>query len=225
MIHTVVIATTGRFELGLQLSSDYPGSHAMTTLLFDLFGVIACLQSDAGRARIERIAKVDADALWRAYWGQRQDYDRGDIDGPSYWRRVAGKLDTEFSPERIAALVEADVLSWSAVDFDMVALIGELAADGRHLGLLSNIPPEHAAAFEARNPWLDTFPMRAFSCRIGHAKPEAGAYRHCVEALGVAPEDVLFIDDSDKNVAAAVEFGLQGHVFTNRETLLARLKS
>ncbi|MEJ2480123.1 MAG: hypothetical protein P8Y78_08075, partial [Acidihalobacter sp.] len=61
----------------------------MTTLLFDLFGVIACLQSDAGRVRIERIAEVDADALWQAYWGQRQDYDRGDIEGTTYWRRVA----------------------------------------------------------------------------------------------------------------------------------------
>lgn len=197
----------------------------MTTLLFDLFGVIACLQPEAGRTRIERIAEVDAPALWHAYWDQRQDYDRGDIDGPAYWRKIAGQLDTQFSQARIAALVEADVLSWSAVDSDMVALIGELAADGRHLGLLSNIPPEHAAAFETCNPWLDTFAMRAFSCRIGHAKPEPGAYRHCVEALGVAPEDILFIDDSGKNVAAAEQFGLQGHVFTGRGTLLARLKS
>lgn len=197
----------------------------MTTLLFDLFGVIACLQSEAGRARIEGIAGVEPHALWHAYWWQRQDYDRGDIDGPVYWRRVAGQLATEFTPECIADLVEADVLSWSAVDSDMVALVGELAADGRHLGLLSNIPPEHAAAFEPRNPWLQMFPMRAFSCRIGHAKPEMGAYRHCIEALGVAAEDILFIDDNGKNVAAAEELGLQGHVFTGKEPLLARLMS
>ena len=196
----------------------------MTTLLFDLFGVIACRQSEAGRARIESIAEVDAEALWKAYWGQRQDYDRGDIDGPGYWRRVAAQLRTEFSPARVAALIEADVESWSAVDPDMVALIGELASSGRPLGLLSNIPLEHAAAFEPRNAWLDSFDMRAFSCRIGHAKPEAAAYRHCIEALGAAPQDVLFIDDTGKNVAAAEELGLQGHVFTGRDALLARLK-
>lgn len=196
----------------------------MTTLLFDLFGVVACRQSDSGRAQIERIAEVDARALWAAYWEQRQDYDRGDIDGPGYWRRVGAQLGTRFPPGRIDALIDADVQSWSAVDPDMVALIGQLAAAGRHLGLLSNIPIEHAAAFEPRNPWLDSFSMRAFSCRIGHAKPEATAYRHCIDALDAAPRDILFIDDSGKNVAAAEAMGMQGHVFTGREALLARLK-
>ncbi|MEJ2633304.1 MAG: HAD family phosphatase [Acidihalobacter sp.] len=196
----------------------------MTTLLFDLFGVIACRQSEAGRARIERIADIDNQALWDAYWGQRQDYDRGDIDGRAYWHRVAAQVGTEFSQARIAALIDADVSSWSAVDSEMVALIGELAAAGRHLGLLSNIPPEHAAVFEPRNPWLDNFAMRAFSCHIGHAKPEAGAYRHCIEALGALAQEILFIDDSGKNVAAAEELGLQGHVFTGRDALLTRLE-
>lgn len=195
----------------------------MTTLLFDLFGVIACPQSANGRARIEELAGVEPVALWQAYWGERQDYDRGDIDGPAYWHRIAMRLDADFTPARVAALVQADVTSWSAVDQTMVELLGELAEAGTQLGLLSNVPPEHLAAFEPRNRWLSLFTVRAFSCRIGHAKPEPGAFRHCIKALGVGPHDILFIDDTGRNVAAAERIGLRGHVFTGREALLTRL--
>lgn len=196
----------------------------MATLLFDLFGVIACPQSAVGRARIEELAGVEPGALWQAYWGERQDYDRGDIDGPAYWQRIAARLHRRFTPGCIARLIEADIASWSAVDQPMIELIGALAAGGNRLGLLSNVPPEHLSAFEPRHPWLSAFAVRAFSCRIRHAKPEPDAFRHCITALGRAPHEILFIDDSGRNVAAAEQLGLRGHVFTGRDALLSRLR-
>ncbi|MEV6954189.1 HAD-IA family hydrolase [Streptomyces sp. NPDC051183] len=56
------------------------------------------------------------------------------------------------------------------------------------------------------------FQVRAFSCRIGHAKPEPGAYE-CLHALGLEPGRILFVDDRPENIDAARSLGLQGHLF------------
>ncbi|MEU7576440.1 HAD family phosphatase [Streptomyces sp. NPDC041068] len=184
-------------------------------VLFDMFGVIACHQSQDGKDRLAAVAGVPEPAFWEAYWGLRQPYDRGDVTGPAYWRRVADALGVDFDRERVARLVEADLASWSAVDDTMVALIEELAAGGRPIALLSNIPEELAARYEERYSWLKHFQVCAFSCRIGHAKPEPGAYRWCLEALGTEPGRVLFVDDREENIRAAEASGIRGHLFTS----------
>ncbi|PDP88073.1 HAD family hydrolase [Glycomyces fuscus] len=184
------------------------------TVLFDMFGVLARHQSEEGRDRLVRVAGAPAPAFWEAYWARRPSYDRADVTASDYWRGVGEDLGAHFGRDRIADLVAADVASWSAVDETMVALVEELAASGRRIGLLSNIPEELAAHYEAHHPWLDNFHVRAFSCRIRRAKPEPDAYRWCQEALGVEPERILFVDDRGENVRAAQALGMGGHVFT-----------
>ncbi|MFD7033385.1 HAD family hydrolase [Streptomyces sp. NPDC059917] len=185
-----------------------------TTVLFDMFGVIARHQSEEGRERLVATAGVPAAPFWDAYWSLRPAYDRGDVAGPGYWRTVAEALATDFDARRTADLIEADVASWSAVDDEMVALVEELAASGRHIALLSNIPEELAAHYEQHHPWLRHFRVRGFSCRIGHAKPEPGAYRWSLNSLDLEPDRVLFVDDRAENIEAARALGLHGHLFT-----------
>ncbi|WP_274917827.1 HAD family hydrolase [Streptomyces sp. WZ-12] len=192
-------------------------------VLFDLFGVLACHQSGAGRRELVRLAGVSGSEFRDAYWALRAPYDRGDVDGPGYWRRVADRLGTRFDERRVAELIAADVSSWSAVDDTMVGLVAELAAGGRRLGLLSNIPEELARYYESHHAWLDRFEVRAFSCRIGRAKPEAAAYDWCRRALSVSPERILFVDDREENVRAAEAVGMHGHLFTTPERLRDRL--
>ncbi|WP_406364997.1 HAD-IA family hydrolase [Streptomyces sp. NBC_01546] len=194
------------------------------TVLFDLFGVIAQHQSPEARTVLVSTAGAPAPAFWEAYWRLRPPYDRGELTGPAYWREVGTSLGVRFDAARIGALIEADISGWSAVDGDMVTLIEELAAAGRRLGLLSNIPPELAAHYEAHHAWLRHFEVCGFSCRIGHAKPEPGAYAWCVRALGVEPADVLFVDDRQENVCAARAAGLRGALFTGLDELRATLR-
>ncbi|MFI7320909.1 HAD family hydrolase [Streptomyces venezuelae] len=191
-----------------------PLDAAPDVVLFDMFGVIARHQSEEGKARLADLAGGPAPAFWDAYWGLRQPYDRGDVNGVAYWKRVADAVGTAFDDARVARLVEADLASWSAVDDTMVALVEELAAAGQPVALLSNIPEELAAHYEERHSWLKHFQVCAFSCRIGHAKPEPGAYRWCLDALGAEPGRVLFVDDREENIRAAEAVGVRGHLFT-----------
>ena len=46
------------------------------------------------------------------------------------------------------------------------------------------------------------------SCDLGLRKPESAAFRHVMAAIGTAPENVLFFDDTRENVDAARDIGM-----------------
>jgi putative hydrolase of the HAD superfamily len=97
----------------------------------------------------------------------------------------------------------------------------------RHPGptaLLTNNGPllEEALAHELA-PVGDAFDHVLISWRLGAAKPEPQAFHLATAALGVAPEQVLFADDSEVNVAAAREAGWRAIPFTTTLDLQAAL--
>lgn len=207
-------------DMGGSIDGDHgTDGEGVRAVLFDMFGVIARHQSAEGKERLREVSGLPADAFWGAYWNLRQPYDRGDLSGPEYWRRVASALGATFTARQTADLVEADLASWSAVDDEMVALVEGLAESGRRVALLSNIPEELAAFYEERHGWLKHFQPLGFSCRIGHAKPEPGAYAWCRAALGLEADRILFVDDREENVRAAEAQGFRGHHFTTSARL------
>jgi putative hydrolase of the HAD superfamily len=187
------------------------------TIVFDLFGVIGLPQTPEARRRIEKIAGVDAERLWEAYWALREPYDAGQ-PAVDYWTAVADRLGTRFGTGTIADLVQADLASWTDADETMIDLVGDLAAQGRTLGLLSNIIEDLVPVFEERHGrWLAHFTALTYSCRIGVAKPDHRAYRIAADRLGADPRDCLFLDDSEANVLAACEVGMRAEVFRGPE--------
>jgi putative hydrolase of the HAD superfamily len=55
-------------------------------------------------------------------------------------------------------------------------------------------------------------------------KPDPEVYRRCLAGLGAAPEAVLFVDDSSRNVAGAVRAGLSGFLYAGADALAERLR-
>lgn len=182
-------------------------------IVFDLYGVIARTQTDEAKQRLVDLAGVPGEAFWEAYWGCRPAYDAGQ-DTKAYWAAVAGRLGVEFAD--VAALVAADLESWSLVDPEMVTLVHELADRGVRLGLLSNIIEDLVPVWERHHgDWLGRFDALTYSCRIGVAKPDPRAYEICAARLGIAPGDALFFDDNEANVAGARAAGMRAELFTS----------
>lgn len=184
-------------------------------IVFDLYGVIALNQADEARQRIVELAGAEAEPFWEAYWACRPAYDAGQ-DSTAYWNAVADRLGVRFAD--VPALIAADLDSWSRVDTAMAGLIHELADQGHRLGLLSNIIADLVPVWETRHgSLLGRFAALTFSCREGVAKPDRRAYEICAERMGVAPGEVLFIDDREENVVAAREAGMTAEVFRSVE--------
>ncbi|HET6940127.1 MAG TPA: HAD family phosphatase [Nocardioides sp.] len=57
----------------------------------------------------------------------------------------------------------------------------------------------------------------------GVAKPDPAIFELAVARTGLRAEDLVFVDDSEANVAAAIEAGLDGILFTGADDLRAQL--
>ncbi len=58
--------------------------------------------------------------------------------------------------------------------------------------------------------YADVFDGEFYSCRLGSMKPNAGYFHAVLESLPYPPERLLFIDDRERNVAAARSVGIHG---------------
>lgn len=196
----------------------------MTWVVFDYGGVICTYQPGEDVALLAGTANAGIPEFRDAYWAYRLSYDRAELDGPTYWNKVAAALGRSFAAAQIAELIRLDIRSWLHLREGTVALVGDLAAAGYPLALLSNAPAEVAEAV-AELPVARAFEHRAFSCFLGSVKPEPECYRAILATLGARPEDVIFLDDREQNVAGARALGIHGVHFTTPEaarTALAR---
>jgi putative hydrolase of the HAD superfamily len=144
----------------------------------------------------------EGDALWK-------DKLAGTLTLNGYWDRVArttGHDDWRSMFRSITAVVPDELF-----DDDAVALMRDARAVGRRVGVLSNdaYAIQGHAFFDAHPAFheLDAF---VDASDIGVSKPEPGAYRAAAEALGLATEDVVFLDDAAENVEGARAVGMFG---------------
>ena len=109
------------------------------------------------------------------------------------------------------------------VDDDVVALANELRAAGTTTAILTN----GTTRVESECATLgipDHFDHLFNSARIGYAKPDRRVFEHVVTALGVAPQDCAFTDDSAAKLAGAIELGMATHHYQRVEPLRAWLR-
>lgn len=185
-----------------------------TWVVFDYGGVICTPQHDADVVALA--AAVGVPDFQGPYWAYRLSYDRAELDGTTYWLKVAAALGLSFSGSQVAELIRLDVASWLHLCEGTVTLLKDLAAAGYRLAMLSNTPTDFAEVM-VEQPVAGFFEHLAFSCYLGSVKPEPECYRAVLAMLGARPDDVVFIDDRPENVAGAAAVGIHGVHFTTPE--------
>lgn len=202
----------------------------MHALLFDLFGLFISEQSRTSFETLARTVGVEPDVLLPAYRGEnRVEYDAGAIGSREYWARISAETGVDIDWQ---AALAADLAALGVKDEAMVSFARGLNRSGLTMGMLSNIPCDFVGWTRWHNPWIDElFDPVLFSCRLRLAKPDEEVFAVALARLSqsagrkLAPEDVLFVDDSPKNVEAAKKLGFLGHCFENLEALSAKIES
>jgi putative hydrolase of the HAD superfamily len=191
-------------------------------VVFDYGGVISRPQPERDVAALAAAAGGSVPDFWDAYWARRLDYDRADLDAEAYWKGVTCQLGRPWDPGQMPELVRLDIESWQHLRPSVVRLVGEVAASGHRLALLSNAPHEVATGFTSL-PVARKFDRLLFSCDLRLAKPDPRCFSAALARLQAAPPDVIFIDDRQDNVDAAARLGIQALRFTTPDDLRARL--
>jgi putative hydrolase of the HAD superfamily len=188
----------------------------MKTVLFDYGNVVSLPQAPED---VARMAGGDPGFEDR-YWEVRLDFDRGSLDPAAYWSHVYGR---PMGGADLDAVVALDVASWSRPNEETVAIIDELAGVGVPMALLSNMPVCVAEGIDGL-PFMRPIGPRFYSGRMGLVKPDPGIFHETVAWLGVAPGDLVFVDDRLENVAAAERAGLAAVHFRDAAALREDLK-
>jgi putative hydrolase of the HAD superfamily len=176
---------------------------AARVLVLDLAGVVC--RFDPGRRLTELAA-----AAGRGVEEVRPGVERLIADGDQ------GRLSLEQGYDRLAAIVGGERSReqlrrlWSSAyepDADVAAVVAEA---GRSLAtaLLTNNGPLEKDMLAVRFPELAALFGRAFfAYELGAAKPEPAVFRTVARALACDPAAIVFVDDSERHVAAARDQG------------------
>ncbi len=116
------------------------------------------------------------------------------------------------------AMTEQELMDFwftaEAENTEMVALARELKGGGARLFVLSNNLNERSAYYDKHFPFLkELFEKQYYSWQTGFVKPDPRCFTTILEENGLAADDCVFFDDSEKNVAAAQALGIEAHAF------------
>lgn len=199
---------------------------AVDTVVFDLGGVLIGWDP---RHLYRKIFGDDEpgmerflDEVCNAAWNMSMDA------GRPFGEAVAALI-IEHPRER--ALIEAYQSRWiemiSGPIAGTVAILEELHARGTPLYAITNWAAETFALVrdDPAYAFLDRFREIFVSGRLRMVKPEPAIFRHALEAMGREAGRCLFVDDVERNVAAAAGLGFAVHRFTAPDALAADLRA
>ena len=163
---------------------------------------------------------VPFEAFRRAYDEHRDAYDSG-LDVATYWRRVLAGVsrDDRATDDMLAHLVEDDIASWGYFREEVWDLALRFRSQGGRTALLTNNIPPLMARLRALGRLETHFDVVLASCELGFCKPDPRIFRACLESLGTAAAETLFVDDHPPNVAEAARQGMQTLLFQTDEAV------
>ena len=124
---------------------------------------------------------------------------------------MSGLLARWGSPGHVDMFVQAskDIRADQAV----ASIVRKLRSEGVLCCLASNQMMYRARYMTESLGYGRLFDREFYSCDIGHKKPEEAYFLAILADLELSPERVLFIDDSEANVTAALDLGINAAVF------------
>lgn len=155
--------------------------------------------------------------FFQAYWAPRDDYDRGTLNAEAYWDAVAAAAKVQLDEAARTRLIALDVDLWTEMNAPMLAWVQRLHSAGIRTGILSNIGDAMAEGIRKKFDWIGRFDHAVWSHELLLRKPEPAIYAAAVRGLGVPAAEVLFLDDKQENITAALAAGLQGIVYITHE--------
>ena len=176
-------------------------------LLFDVGNVLITVDFERVLAQWARQARADVAGLRERFVvsPEYEQHERGEIDAKAFFESLRHALDIDLSDDHFLE-------GWNAIFVDEVSgirLILERACRRLPTYALSNTNAAHYAVWSRRFPDLfDNFSGVFTSCELGRRKPEPEAFLAVARQMGVAPERVLFFDDSLENVEGARRLGM-----------------
>ena len=187
-------------------------------VVFDFGGVLTVSPKTADWPVYAYCAKfgVDRAAVDRGWQRYRNLWDGGFISFAELYGRTFADAGATIDAAQLDVLWKLDAEDWfRTLRTDTLALMRRLKASGKKLGILSNMSPEsYERLFVPRCAeyctLLDAVVISGLEFLF---KPEEPIYRLTERRMGLPPDRLIFLDDTEANVLAARAFGWHAEVY------------
>lgn len=191
---------------------------------FDWGGVINGQPGFVFDQKFCELVGVPKEAYKTAYFRHNRSFNAGKpISETELWRRILTDLGKVSMLDDVIVFTK-EYRSKKSINQPMLDLVDSLKASGYKTALLSNNTLEAAAMMRASSvdAHFDTFIV---SAEVGIMKPDPEIYQLLCRNLEVDPEELVFIDDSQRSLSSANECGFTPLLFTTYEQLLVDLQT
>src|SRR3954451_11576847 len=171
----------------------------------------------AGLAAIGRPADPEVTERFRAAYLPKMFTDGliEEVEYPAEVRGLLAEFGIEPSEEELLRFLEAEHAAWAParqLASTTHALLDTLRGRGLKLGLVSNAidPPDLLHRDLAQMGVADRLDVAVFSSEVGRRKPDPLIFERALAALGVLPENALFVGDKLAiDIAGAAALGMR----------------
>jgi glucose-1-phosphatase len=170
-------------------------------LLFDYGGVLLVLNDPVATFGIGS-SRADFSRRWLESPAV-QAHESGRIDHVTFAKQIVRDMQLPYDWQEFIRRFD----SWPGKVPAATAALVRSVPDSIECALLSNINARHWQAQDIPGDFGGRISRCFLSYEIGFVKPDPQAFRHVIDAVSIAPADILFIDDNPANIAAA---GLEG---------------
>ncbi len=141
----------------------------------------------------------------------------GKIPVDDHWKSVANQLGI---PEAEIPDFRREWWAGDRIDRELINFIEGLKRSLK-TGILSNAWADSRKALEQEIGDLNIFNTIVYSAEVGLMKPDPAIFEKVIELMQIEPENAIFVDDTEINVAAAKALGINGFLFESTEQIKA----
>ena len=189
-------------------------------IVFDYAGVIAGDTASTFDNGISKIIGISVKDYKKVYYCHNDLHNTGIISWEELWKRVLADLDkTEYLDEIIDFVTKP-----KSLNTNVVSIVKKLKAKGYKVALLSNYSKKGGRRMRKVMHLDKIFDLMLISGETGLAKPHPDAFLDLINKLDITPSEIIFIDDSPKNIKTAKELGIATILCENPKDLNHQLK-
>lgn len=142
------------------------------------------------------------------------EYEKGKITSLKMFEAISDKLGFDIPFEKFKE-IWGDVFSLKEGVAKLIRKVKKAAS----IAVLSNTDEMHFDFIMDRVEIMKDFDWLFLSHKIGFRKPDKEIFEYITNITGIAPNEIIFIDDIEEFVVAANKYGIKGILFKDINTL------
>ena len=148
-------------------------------------------------------------------------YKEGKMNDEEFWSFAIKEWEIDLSVKEVIDLL----IQGYEVNPRVVEIVKNIRKKGYKTCICSNNFPARINGLQKRFGFLDDFDVVTVSYQVGATKPSELIFKDLVRKAGVKPEEIVFADDNDNNLAGAKKIGINVFFYERLDKFLEKLKS